>query len=32
MDQIISKIAAMTITQMTEAENSNNMEKVYKRI
>ena len=28
MDQITSKIAAMTITQMTEVKNSNNMEKV----
>ena len=27
MDQIINKIAAMTITQVTEAKNSNNMEK-----
>ena len=28
MDQITNKIAAMTITQVTEAKNSNNMEKV----
>ena len=28
MDQITNKIAAMTITQLTEAKNSNNMEKV----
>ena len=28
MDQFTSKIAAMTITQMTEVKNSNNMEKV----
>ena len=28
MDQITNKIAAMTITQLTEARNSNNIEKV----
>ena len=28
MDQITNKIAAMTITQVTEAKNSNNVEKV----
>ena len=28
MDQITNKIAAMTITQVREAKNSNNMEKV----
>ena len=28
IDQITNKIVAMTITQVTEAKNSNNMEKV----
>ena len=28
MNQITNKIAAMTITQVTEAQNSNNMEKI----
>ena len=28
MDQITNKIAAMTLTQVTEAKNSNNMEKI----